>query len=413
MFYAYNAIVTLLTLAVLIAYVNHRFTKLQPTIAIMMAALGLSALMILMEKAQIISIATQSKAWIASIDFHALVIDGLLSYLLFAGALHIDVSAFRQNKWQIGTLSCVSTILSTVCIAFSIQALAALLGQPLPISLCLLFGSLISPTDPIAVLSLLKQMKAPKHIQAKMAGESLFNDGVGIVLFSSLYTLHYQHSELNLWNVSSLFAQEAFGGILYGLLLGKMADFLIRRADDPKLTIMITLIITSAGYALAQQFFLVSGPLAMVVAGMYLSSLKDKSVYRPVVVSTLNFFWELVDELLNAILFLLLGLELLILDFNMPRISLMLLTIPLVLFIRFITVALPMSFFREVRKRRFQSLPLLVWGGLRGGLAVALVMSLPDGPQRGLLLALTYAVVLFSILIQGSTVKYLIQRFKA
>jgi monovalent cation:H+ antiporter, CPA1 family len=410
MFQTYNALIALLSCSVFIAYLNHRFTQMQPTIAIMMASLSLSALLIFMQKTGIISIENQAKLWIASIDFHALVIDGLLGYLLFAGALHVDLSSFRKYKWQIGTLSCISTLLSTLITAWLLYYLASALYQPIPMSLCLLFGALISPTDPIAVLSLLKQMKAPRDIQAKMAGESLFNDGIGIVLFSSIYALHFHHSTLSLLSVSTLFIQQAIGGIVYGLILGKIGHFLIQKANDEKLSIMITLVITSGGYALAQQWLLISGPLSMVTAGMFIANHKDKGCYSRQSIQSLDFFWELIDELLNAILFLLLGLELLVLDFNFLSMSLMLLSILLVLSVRFFTVAIPMSFFRQTRKRHFRSIPILVWGGLRGGLAVALVMTLPDIPERNLLLGITYVIVLFSILVQGSTIKHLIKK---
>ena len=407
---AYNVIVTLLCGSVFIAYLNHRFTRMQPTIAIMMAALSLSAALIVMQKTGVISIEHQAKTWIASIDFHALVIDGLLGYLLFAGALHIDLSSFRKNKWQIGTLSCITTLLSTLLTSVLMYYLSGMLHQTIPFTLCLLFGALISPTDPIAVLSLLKQMKAPRDIQAKMAGESLFNDGIGIVLFSTIYDLYFQHNSITIANVSSLFAQEAIGGIVYGLILGKLGHFFIQKANDAKIAIMITLVITSGAYALAQHWLLISGPLSMVTAGMFIANYKDKRSYSPAIIQSLDFFWELVDELLNAILFLLLGFEVLTLDFNMLSISLILLSIPLLLIVRFCTVAIPMSFFRQVRKRRFRSIPILVWGGLRGGLAVALVMILPNIPERNLLLAITYTIVLFSILVQGSTIKYLLKK---
>ena len=410
----YAIIAFLLNLATALAYINHRYIKMQPTIAIMAGSLLLSLTLIIMGTFGY-GIQTYSKISyvINSLDFHDVLIDGMLSFLLFAGALNVDLNELNRVKWEIMSLAILGTVASCFLIATGTYAMLNALSLHLDYDYCLLFGALISPTDPIAVMATLKQIKAPRALNVKIAGESLFNDGVAIVLFMIIYKAAFGYSEtITAYTILSLFAQQAIGGIIYGILLGLVAYKLMKPIDDHKIEILITLAITTGGYIFAQNIG-VSGPLAMVIAGLFIGNKGKQFAMSPQSRRSLYEFWELIDEILNAILFLLIGFEILsIHDFGTTFLP-GLIAIPMVLFVRAITVALPMSLFKLKKSYPPYTTTIIIWGGLRGGLAVALALVIPGTEtERILVLTMTYMVVLFSILVQGSTAPYLIARTK-
>lgn len=406
----YTLIAIITTIAVFIGYLSHRLLKMQSTIAIMVGALGLSLFLLILQHTGLTNLTEYTRALLIRTNFHALLMNGMLSFLLFAGSLTIDFSVLRTQKWIIGTLASISTVASAALIGILVYYLLPMLGISLPFLYCLLFGALISPTDPIAVLATFKEIGAPKVLETCVAGESLFNDGVGIVIFTTIYQLAFANQDASISQVTLLFFREALGGILYGVLLGLAANHLIKTVTDYSIAILITLAIVTGGYTLALHLD-ISGPLAMVVAGIFVG---NKEAHASSVESSVRkrilTFWEVIDEVLNAILFMLIGFELLTIQASPLELVAILLVIPLVLAVRFVTVATPLSLRFFKRKKHPYMLSILTWGGLRGGLAVALALSLPPSTERDLILALTYGVVAFSVIVQGITIKPLARR---
>jgi len=277
---------------------------------------------------------------------------------------------------------------------------------------CMLFGSLISPTDPIAVLSIFKEIGAPKKLETLVSAEALFNDGVGVVLFITSLSVAFTTTHPTVVTVLSLFFREAIGGIIYGLIMGWLLCWLIKPIQDRNIEILLTIALVTGGYTFAQSI-LISGPLAMVTAGIFLANYKRDVIMLPKNRAALNNFWELIDELLNTVLFLLLGFEVLVIHTTAMHVLVALIMIPLVLLVRYITVVIPIAFIKPWRKSMPYTISILTWGGLRGGLAVALALSIPKGDVRSWILTLTYAVVVFSILVQGTTMKSLAKKARA
>lgn len=398
--YTLTAIV--LSLAVLIAIINHHTIKLQMTIAIMAGSLLISLFLLILEHIGFSNIAIHTKELLLETHFHRLLINGMLSFLLFAGALTIDFEHFKNQIWEIGILATITTIFSTGLIGVALYALLPLFHINMPLLFCFLFGALISPTDPIAVLATFKEVNAPKKLETCVAGESLFNDGVGIVIFLTLYQLTFNGAPITFSSVSQLFLQQAIGGIGFGLILGFLAKKLITLAQDHRIAILITLAIVTGGYNLALTLS-VSGPLAMVVAGIFVANTtRSDNVSGQ---DILHLFWEIIDDILNAVLFLLIGFELLVIHVSWGNSLLALSAIPLVLLARLVTVAIPMKLLQLTRTPEPFTITILTWGGLRGGLAVALALSLPSSSYRDLILLMTFAVVAFAIIIQGITIK--------
>lgn len=408
----YSSAYLFFTIAVLFGYINHRFVKLQTTIAIMASSLIVSLALLIAGHLGLDHFEQQVQTLLERVDFHGVLMNGMLSFLLFAGALHIDLNHLRKQKWEIGVLATLSTICSAIIIAFAINTTLGWLGTPLNYTYCLLFGALISPTDPIAVLATFKQLNAPKQLDISVAGESLFNDGVGIVMFLSIYSLAFSGHTLTISNVAWLFFTQAIGGVAYGVLLGLLANWLIKPIDDHKIEILITLVVATGGYAFA-EFLNVSGPLAMVAAGIFIGNRGRNFSMSEQSRQSLDMFWELIDEILNAVLFLLIGFELLVVQANMKQLTAALLAIPITLLARLITVGIPMNIFKIWKRYAPKTISIMVWGGLRGGLAVALALALPAGPERNLVLVMTYAVVTFAVIVQGLSVKSLVEQSKA
>ncbi len=404
---SYTLISIIVTLAVIFGYLNHRFIKMQPTIAIMTGSLILSLLLQFSSYFGFTNLEARTESLLMQTDFRSLLLNGLLSFLLFAGALTINTATLRKYRWEIIALATFSTIFSTIAVGICSYYILAALSLNIPFIYCLLFGALISPTDPIAVLSTFKKLGAPKDISACVAGESLFNDGVGIVIFTVLLQLALTQDSVTPLLVSKLFLTKAVGGMIFGAILGYLARWLIKPVQETKIIILVTLAIVTGGYHLA-EFIQVSGPLAMVVAGLLTAScLENKKQQHS---NALKEFWEIIDEILNAILFLLIGFELLLIKFTANQWLCIILVLSAILIIRFISVSIPIALFRQKRRYSKHFIKTLTWGGLRGGLAVALALTLPPSDIRDQILVLTYSAVAFAVIVQGLSIKTLIKR---
>lgn len=368
------------------------------------------------------SIIEFARSVVEQVDFDQALMEGMLGFLLFAGALHVDINELRQQKTLILTLAVFGTLLTTILVGGVLYFILPLLGLHLGIWYSLLFGALIAPTDPIAVLGILKRLGVPKSLEIQIAGESLFNDGVGVVIFLAIWSLAGLggHGEIGGGEIALLFLQEAIGGALFGGAIGLLGYWMLKSIDNYQVEVLISLALVFTGYAMAQWFH-ISGPIAMVVAGLFLGNHGRATAMSDQTRLHVDLFWELVDEFLNAVLFVLIGLEILVLSFVGEYVIAGLIAIVVVLLARFGTVTLPINILRMGRKRellpRYTS-RLMTWGGLRGGISVALALSIPvalDGEplaEREVIVAMTYIVVLFSIIVQGLTMGPLLRRWK-
>ncbi|MBW2270467.1 MAG: sodium:proton antiporter [Deltaproteobacteria bacterium] len=398
----------LTTLAALFAWLNHRYVRLPPSIGVMLLAL-LFSLGLVALGALGIHLGAGVEVLLRAVDFDEALLHGMLGALLFVGALHLNLNELASQKGLIALLASGGTLLSTALVGFGAWALFGALGLPLSLVTCLLFGALISPTDPIAVLGILKHLRVPRSLEIKIAGESLFNDGVSVVVFLVLLEVARRGGAPAIGDVLELLVVEVAGGVAFGLGLGWLAYRMLRSVDQYQVETLITLAIVTGGYSAAHALH-VSGPLAMVVAGLLIGNHGRRLAMSERTRERLDAFWELVDEFLNAILFVLIGLEVLILDFELRWIAVGLLVIPLVLAARGSSVGAMVWLLRRWRTFSPHAVKTLTWAGLRGGISVALALSLPEGPERDLLVAITYIVVCFSILVQGLSIGPLLAR---
>lgn len=396
-----NTTATLLTLSAVFSYLNYRFIKLPTAIGIMLISLVLSLLLLVSGKLGIFDISHKASALISGIDFHTTLINGMLSFLLFAGALHINLNDLSKQKWVILTLATVGVISSTFIIGAISWVILNALALNISFIYCLLFGALISPTDPIAVLGILKTVGVPKSLEIKIAGESLFNDGVAVVVFLVLLGIATGQGEATVSSIGLLFAQEAIGGAVYGFIIGGLCFYMLRSVNNYQVEVLLTLALVMGGYAFATTLH-VSG-LSMVVAGLLIGNHGRVLAMSDSTREHLDSFWELIDEILNAVLFLLIGLEVLVLVYHIEYFLAALAFIPIVLLSRFISVGTPIQIMKKIREFSPGVVRLMTWGGLRGGISVALALSLPQGEEREVILAVTYALVIFSVLVQGLT----------
>jgi len=405
----YNAFAILTVLAALFAYINHRFIRLPGTIGIMFISLLLSLALLVAGWIDPALLGEITKL-IKSIDLYKIVMKIMLPFLLFAGAIHINGSMIRAERWAILTYATIGTVLSTFLVGWMLYWLCRVLGFPLSFLHCLLFGAMISPTDPIAVISILRQAHIPASLEAKISGESLLNDGVAVVLFIAIYEIVSPGPiQFDAGHITLLFLQEAGGGLVLGALLGYCGFFLLKSIDHYQVEVMITLALVMGGSLLADRLHF-SAPLAMVVAGVITGNKSRAEVMSDTTRDYVDKFWEMTDEFLNAILFLLVGLELLVLPYNRIYIVLGFLCIPIVLFARYLSVLLPKRFLKYLTTFEKNAIPILTWGGLRGGLSVAMALSIPIEMEGELFLVITYIVVLFSILVQGLTIGKIAKR---
>jgi Na+:H+ antiporter len=405
----FEIIAVLIVLTALFSYVNYRTFRLPTTIGVMLISLLVSLGIAGMGAFGLESAKQQTTLILESIDFNQVLLHGMLSFLLFAGALHIRFDDLAGQKWAITLLSTAGVIASTFIVGGLAWLMLDLLGIPVPFIYCLLFGALISPTDPVAVLGILKTAGVPKSLETKMAGEALFNDGIGVVVFVIILELVIGGGAVTVERVLALFLEEAVGGALLGLAVGFVAYQMLKRVDNYQVEIIITLALVMGGYALADRLH-TSGPIAIVVAGLLIGNSGRAFAMSETTRKNLDAFWELVDEILNALLFMLIGLEMQIIPFTPAFLAAGLLAIGITLIARWASVGGAISIMRPFRSFSPGTVSILSWGGLRGGISVALALSLPSGPERNAILVITYIIVVFSIIVQGLTLGKLVDR---
>ena len=407
-----NIAAVLITISAVFSYINYRFIKLPTTIGLMLIGLVFSLILLGLNHLGFSTVEHYARNLLVHIDFNETLMQGMLSFLLFAGALHVNMYDLAKQKWAITSLATFGMLLSTIIVGSLTWLVLYWLDIPLPFIHCLLFGALISPTDPIAVLGIMKTAHAPKSLEIKIAGESLFNDGVAVVVFIALFGIATGGHDISATHVGLLFLEEAVGGILFGLVIGGLTFYMLKSVDNYSVEVLLTLALVMGGYALATLIH-VSGPIAIVVAGLMIGNHGRQFAMSEHTREHLDTFWELIDEILNTVLFVLIGLEVLVITFTDEYLIAAFLVIPIVLLARLVSVSLPIGLLRF--KQQFQPgvVKVLTWGGLRGGISVALALSLPAGPERDLILTITYIVVVFSIIVQGLTIGKLVKSIAA
>ena len=399
----YHYFTIIIILAAAFGYFNQRFLKLPRTIGVMIIAL-LTSLGIVLAASYFPNLFVQTKAMILSIDFYTILMEVMLSFLLFAGSIHIKLNDIKSERVPIIALSTIGVLISTVIVGGMMYWLLQLFGLNISFINCLLFGALISPTDPIAVLGILKSANIPKSLETKISGESLFNDGVAVVLFMAIYEISaVGFANMGISDIALLFLREAGGGILLGTALGSLGTYILKTIDDYSVEVMVTLAMVMGGYWLASALH-ISGPLSMVVAGIFIGNRGREIGMSSITEEYIDKFWEMLDEILNAILFLLIGLELLVIKFENNYILIGIIAIFVVLLARFISVGIPFFLLKKRVKFEQNSFPILVWGGIRGVISVALALALPRHNSGDMFVAITYIIVLFSIIFQGLTI---------
>ena len=398
----YTILTILIVLTAAFSYISYRFMKLPPTIGIMIISLLTSVAMVLIGS-YYPSLLKNSSEIVKSIDFENVLMRMMLSFLLFAGALHVDINKLKKEFIPIVSFATIGVLISTASIGTIMYFTFQLFSLKIPFIYCLLFGALISPTDPIAVLGILRNANIPPSLEIKIAGESLFNDGVGVVVFAAIFeTARLGSDHISLSQVSLLFLKEAGGGVLWGIILGYAGFYLIRSINHYQVEVLITLAMVMGGYLLASIIH-ISGPLAMVVAGIIIGNKGMNKAMSGLTRDYLNKFWELIDEILNALLFILIGFEMLVISMK-GLLWISVIAIPVILFARWLAVSIPIFVLSFKRAFEKNSIAILTWGGLRGGISVALALSLPADMYRHEFLSITYIVVIFSIIVQGLTI---------
>ncbi|MGB4773401.1 MAG: sodium:proton antiporter [Chitinophagaceae bacterium] len=399
----------LVSLSALFAYLNERFLKLPDTIGIMVISLIFSLVLILTGNL-FPELYHATEDFVSSIDFGTVLVDIMLCFLLFAGALHTDISLLKYNHRAISVFAVIGVLLSALITGVLMFYMFRWFGQDINIWYCIVFGALVAPTDPIAVLGILTKAGAPKHAEIKIVGESLFNDGIGVVLFLSLIKIISIGTEnITGSQIILLLLQEVVGGIALGIVLGWVGFYMMKKIDNYQAEILITLAMVMGGYSLAEVLH-VSGPLAMVMAGLFTGSRAKAEAMSHTTELYLDKFWELADVLLNAILFVLIGLELLVVEFSKPFLIAGLIAIPISIAARYISLIIPSTFLKKWVGTDHKTIQLMTWGGLRGGLSIAMALSLQDPLPRNLFVAMTYIIVLFSIIVQGLTLGKLVKK---
>jgi CPA1 family monovalent cation:H+ antiporter len=409
----FNLIALVVTLAAVFGWVNHKWFRLPHTIGLVVIALGVSFAGLLVDAlVPTLGLQGMMRATLTDIDFHDTLMTGMLGFLLFAGALHVDLDHLVSRRSAIATLATVGILLSTGLVAVATYLLTGLAGLDVPFAYCLVFGALISPTDPIAVLAILKQTEVPATLEAIIAGESLFNDGVGVVLFTILVAVAVggdaHGAALTPGGIVQLFLTEAVGGAGLGLVAGYVAYRAMQAIDEHNLEVLITLALVMATYAVALWAH-VSGPIAMVVAGLFIGNHGTRLAMSASTRDHVEKFWSLLDEILNSLLFLAIGFEVFALTITPVTIWIAVVAIPLVLGARFISVSVPIQTLGRWHDFTPGAISVLTWGGLRGGISVALALSLPPSQIRDSILAATYGVVVFSIVVQGLTIERVVR----
>ncbi len=402
----FDVVAVLITLAAVLSYVNTLYLKMPMTIGLMLIALCLSLALIVANHYGL-NVRPWVRQLLHRVDFSAALLEGMLSFLLFAGSLHIDIDDLKKHKLVIGILATLGVVASTALVGGASYFSFGLFGLGMPFVLCLLFGALISPTDPIAVLAILRTANAPRDLSTQIAGESLFNDGFAVVVFVAILRFS-KDPHLTVLDVGTLLVREVGGGLLIGGITGLVTYLLLKRVDDYQVEILLTLALVLGSTAISRRLH-VSGPIAVVVAGLFIGNHGRSFAMSDTTRENIDKFWELVDEILNAILFVLIGLEVFLVELSMNLLYAGLCSIGIAVAARFISVGIPLALIRRTRSMDPGTVRILTWGGLRGGISVALALTLPPGPHRETIVAATYSVVVFSILVQGLTIKALVK----
>ena len=402
----FATVAALLAITALLAYLNERLIGLPTTIGVMLIALAISVAVLVLGSLGVLSIADRARELVAAAALEQTLLGGMLSFLLFAGALHVDLGDLLDRWLEVGLFATLGVVVSTAVVALAAYASARLLGLPLGFAYCLVFGAIVAPTDPVAVIGILRRSGVAAGLRALIAGESLFNDGFAVVVFATLAGLAAGSVHLHAGEVALFLAEEALGGAALGLALGWVGYLALRSIDSYQIEVLITLALVAGGFALAGLIH-VSGPLAVVVIGLFIGNRGRRLGMSEKTREHLDSFWELLDEVLNAVLFVLIGLELLVIDLHPAALAAGAVAIVAVTGSRLLAVGGTMRLMRRPG-------PLVAtWAGLRGGISVALALSLPPGPERELILTMTYVVVVFSIAVQGLTLQPLASRRRA
>ncbi|MCF6147941.1 MAG: sodium:proton antiporter [Candidatus Kuenenia sp.] len=407
----FDLIAVLLSLAAIFSYINFRLIKLPTTIGIMLIAILVSVAIVVLGFLGFGEIHGKATYALNRIDFNKTLMNGMLSFLLFAGALHVNLEDLAKHKYIITILATFGIVANTFIVGSLAWLVFTLVHIKLSYIYCLLFGSLIAPTDPVAVIGILKKAGISKSLETKITGESLFNDGVAVVVFLVLMGIVAGGHEVTFQHITLLFIEEAIGGMIFGFVSGMIAFWMLKAVDNYQVEILVTLALVMGGYALANMLH-VSGPIAVVVAGLLIGNKGRLLAMSEKTREHLDSFWELIDEVLNAVLFLMIGMEVLVITIKMNYLIAGLIMIPIVLIARFISVSVPVALMRPVKEFSPHAIKILTWGGLRGGISVALALSLPAGEAREVLLAITYIIVVFSILAQGLTIGCYVKSLK-
>lgn len=399
----------LLSLTAVSSYINYKFIKLPKSIGITLVTLILTMFVTLTGRFGW-SVNDFAESLVYSIGFNDTFLHGMLSFMLFAGSMHVNLEELYKNKYIVLLLATVSVIISTILIGYGTFFLTRLLHIELPLAYCFVFGALISPTDPIAVLGVLKHLGAPKSLEMKIAGEALFNDGMGIVLFFlALAIANGQQQLLSPSEVTLYFLQQAGGGILAGIVLGYVASWFMRSIDDYEVEIILTLALVTGGYTLVTAVLDVSGPICMAIAGLIIGEgLRVSKVSKDSVQKVYD-FWDFLDEILNAILFVLIGLEFMRITFDFSSVIAATGAIIISVGARWVSIFIPISFMTKFKRMHSALLLIMTWGGLRGGISIALALGI-GGMYHDIIISITYGVVLFSIVVQGLTIGPLLRR---
>ena len=406
----YFAIATvLIVLSAVFGYINAKFIKLPDTIGLMVITI-LFTLAVLALSYFDDTLLLKEKELISQIDFKTVLLDVMLSFLLFAGALHTNFQQLKVQRKPILIFATLGTLVSTFLVGIFVFYVLKLLSLDVDFIYCLLFGALISPTDPIAVLGILKKVGAPKKLETKIVGESLFNDGVGVVIFLTIYQIAKGTEEISFGHIAELFLVEVIGGIALGFAIGWITYRLLKSIDDYDIEVIITIAAVMGGTLVAQQFHL-SAPLAMVTAGLIVGNdTMRQSSMSEITEQYVDKFWELIDILLNTILFVMIGMEILVLTFDVKYILAGLISIPVILLARYLSLMLPIKIYAKKLEFVPKTNLIMTWGGLRGGISIALALSLTQVMERDLFLVITYIIVVFSIIVQGLTIGKLIKK---
>ena len=400
----YYSFSVLIVLASLFAYINYRVLKLPSTIGIMVIAIIVSVILVASGDNFLPKTTNGLIKLVNSLDFTEVLMGAMLNFLLFAGGIHVNIKDLKEQFGPVVIFSTVGVIISTFAVGFGTFYLLPLVGIQMPFIYCLVFGALISPTDPVAVLSIFKQANVSKSLETKVAGESLFNDGMAVVVFTVVLQLAIgKDIDLNVENIGLLLLREAGGGLLLGVLLGYSASRALRVVDDYIISVLITLSVVMGGYLIAREMH-ISAPLAMVAAGLFMGNFSESFKMKSETQDYLIKFWELIDEIMNAVLFLFIGFELLLIKYLNEYIVAGGICILIVLLARWVAIFVPTKFMAFKYRFSPQTVKVLVWGGIRGGVSIALALSIPVNEYSQIIISITYCVVVFSIIVQGLTI---------